>query len=240
MRKLTLLIALCCWMMHGIAQDAPQKPLRVGMGLLGAAYSGDLAQGEEAFTRFYPGIGVSLQFVNEKLISPQLNTGFGKFVAQDRDLAAVEGVQPNTFVATNFFFVDFRLRARFLREKAVVPYLSAGIGLLGYTPKDMNGNNLVDNVGTRAEGEIFGSLTAGFPLSLGTEIYLNHLLSVGMEYTFRPTGSDYLDNVGMLGTKAGKDKIHSVLLSMYFTIDPGGTLQPRTKSSSGMRGRDRR
>jgi hypothetical protein len=206
------------------------------MGLMGAGYRGDLAVGEQAYHRFYPGLGISLQFLSEKLISPQLNTGFGKFVAQDRDLPAVEGVQPNTFVSTPFFFVDFRLKARFLRARRCVPYLSAGIGMLGYTPKDVNGNNLLDNVSTREEGEIYGSITAGFPLSVGLELRMNRLMALGLEYTFRPTGSDYLDNVGLLGYKEGKDKLHSLMLSLYFTIDPTGTM----REFNPVRGRDRK
>lgn len=235
MRKFCILILICGGFLFSHAQDLPQKPLRVGLGLLGAAYSGDLTTGGESLTRFYPGFGASLQFLNTKLLSPQLNTGFGKFVAQDRDIPAVDGVQPNTFVSTPFFYVDFRLRARFLREKMVVPYLSAGIGLFGYTPKDMNGNNLVDNVATREDEEIYGSLTAAFPLSLGLEINMSHVVSVGLEYTFRPTGTDYLDNISMLGLRDGKDKLHSLMLSIYFTIDPERTINP-----NDMRGRDRR
>lgn len=235
MRNLAISFIILASALTAFGQAPIQKPLRVGVGLLGSTYAGDLSTNGKTFTRFYPGMGFSLQFASDKLLHPQLNTGFGKFVAQDRDIPAVDGVQPNTYVETPFFYVDFRLRARFLRERMIVPFASVGLGLLGYTPKDQEGINLLDNIGSRKEEEVYGSISAGFPLSLGTEIRLSHFVSLALEYTFRPTTSDYLDNVGLLGARDGKDKIHSLLLSIFFTIDPERTINP-----NNMRGRDRR
>jgi hypothetical protein len=217
-----------------MAQTAEQKPLKLGLGLMGASYVGDLNTNGQALHRFHPGVNISLQFDSEKLIAPQLNTGFGKFVAQDRDLIGSEGAEPNTFVETPFFFVDFRLRARFLRETSFNPYFSLGVGLLGYTPKDEDGNNLLDNISTRAEGETYGSISAGFPFSLGFEVQLSPLVGIGLEYTYRFTTSDYLDNISQLGLRDGNDRLQSLLLSVYFTFDPNRSI------NNGIRGKDRR
>ena len=211
-----------------------QKPLRIGVGLFGLAYSGDLTENGDALHRFYPGANISLQFATPKLISPQLNAGFGRFVTQDRDIPAVEGLQPNTFVDTRIFYVDFRLKARFLRESWFHPYASLGIGLLGFTPRDAEGRNLLDNINTRAEGETYGTITASFPLSVGMEIEMSHLLMLGLEYTFRPTTSDYLDNISALGPASGNDRLQAILLSLYFTFDPD-----RPVNTRDLRGKDR-
>ena len=121
------------------APSGPNSPRRsrcvLGLGLMGASYIGDLNSQGGSWERFSAGANLSLQFASDHLLSPQLNAGFGKFLAQDRDIAAVDGVQPNTFVQTTFFAVDLRLKARFLRQAAVHPYLSAGIGLVGFTPR---------------------------------------------------------------------------------------------------------
>ncbi|MEM7040125.1 MAG: hypothetical protein AAF570_24350, partial [Bacteroidota bacterium] len=159
-RKIGLTFLLCLLgMTLAMAQGSEQKPLRLGIGLLGASYVGDLNTGDDPVVRFHPGVSISLQFAGDKLLSPQLNTGFSRFVGQDRSLDRVEGVTPNTFVETPFFFVDIRLKARFFRQKNINPYVSAGLGLLGYTPKDQDGNNLLDNIATRNDGETYGSLT---------------------------------------------------------------------------------
>jgi hypothetical protein len=216
-----------------LGQSGPQSPLRLGIGLQGTTYVGDLNSKGGAWERFSPGAALSLQFASQKLLSPQLNAGFGRFVAQDRDLESVEGVMPNTFVQTPFFFVDLRLKARFLREAGIHPYLSVGVGMLGYTPKDQDANNLIDNFATRNEGETYGSMTASFPLSTGLEVQLHPILMVGLEYTYRPTTSDYLDNIGQVGLRDGKDKLQSLLLTLYVTFDPEGL------NAGSLRGRDR-
>lgn len=218
------------------AQEVPgQAPLRLGIGFFGVAFDGDLTVDGEKFYRFNPGFNASLQFASRKLITPQLNAGFGKFVAQNRDIAAVEGVQPNTFVETSFFYVDFRLKLKFFRKKNVNPYGSIGASLLGFTPRDQNDDPLIDNFPTRNEGETYGTITAAFPLSLGLDIHLNPLLGLNLEYTYRPVGNDYLDNIGELGTMEGNDKLHTFLLGMYVTFDPEGVADWRR-----LKGRDRR
>jgi hypothetical protein len=234
MKKLLGLVILLGIVTSLVAQPGPQNPLRLGLGLMGASYVGDLNTSGGAWERFSPGACLSLQFATPKLLSPQLNAGFGSFVAQDRNLVAVDGVQPNTFVQTPFFFVDLRLKARFLREAAFHPYLSAGVGLLGYTPKDVDGNNLIDNYATRKDGETFGSMTAGLPLSAGAELKMGPILMLGLEYTYRITTSDYLDNIGQVGLRAGKDKLQSLLLTLYVTFDPDAA-----KGNGVLRGRDR-
>jgi Outer membrane protein beta-barrel domain len=233
MKKLVTIVLLLLLGLPAWSQPA-QKPLRLGLGLLATSYIGDLNSHGGAWERFSPGASLSLQFDSDHLLSPQLNAGFGKFVSQDRTLQAVDGVQPNTFVQTTFFFVDLRLKARFLREMPVHPYLSAGVGLLGYTPKDADANNLIDNAATRQDGELFGSMTAGLPLSAGLEVRMSPILHLGLEYSYRITSSDYLDNIGLLGMRDGKDKLQSILLSLYITFDPDAA-----KGNGVIRGRDR-
>lgn len=233
MWKWTIALLTCCSLALGV-QAQQQKPLRLGLGLMGAAYQGDLTTDGDAFYRFHPGVNFSLQFASEKLLSPQLNSGFGRFVSQDRDIAAVEGLQPNTYVDTRFFFVEFRLKARFLREKAVHPYLAAGVGLFGFTPRDEKGNPLLDNIATRQASETYGTITAEFPLGLGLEWELSHLIGLSLEYTFRPTASDYLDNISNLGTQAGNDKLHTITMGLFFTFDPDRPVNP-----NDLRGKDR-
>lgn len=234
MKKLSAILVLFLLLAVNLSAQAPApKPLRLGIGLMATGYAGDLTVNSSPFERFSAGASLSLQFASEKLISPQLNGGFGKFSAQDRDIAAVEGIQPNTFVETPFFFVDLRLKARFLRQTSFNPYLSIGIGMLGYTPRDGDGNSLLDNYSTREEGETYGSISANFPLSAGMEIKLSPILLVGLEYTYRATTTDFLDNISALGQADGNDKLHSLLLSLGLTFDPDHLF------ATPLRGRDR-
>ncbi|MFM2375356.1 MAG: hypothetical protein RLZZ165_453 [Bacteroidota bacterium] len=219
MKSWILIVSISLFSATLWAQGEAGKPLRLGVGLLASTYIGDLNANGGAVDRFTSGASLSVQFASERLLSPQLNAGFGRIMAQDRELQAVDGVHPNTFVQTPFFLVDLRLKARFLRESPVHPSLSAGVGFLGYTPEDGDGNNLIDNYSTRRNDETYGSMTASFPLSAGFEVPLNGTLMVGLEYTYRMTASDYLDNVGRLGQRNGNDKLQSILLTLYITFD---------------------
>ena len=124
----------------------------------------------------------------------------------------------NTFVSTSFFYLDFRLKARLFPKKRVNPYASVGIGLFNYTPRDEDRNPLADNFESRVEGEEYSSITGAIPLSPGVDVRLNSLLTIGAEYSYRVVFSDYLDNIGQLGTKKGNDALHSFLVTLYFTF----------------------
>lgn len=211
------------------------KPLRIGLGLMGAAYAGDINYGGEQFFRFYPGFDLSFEFHGDALIKPQLRAGYGKFVAQNRKLEAVPGYRVSKFVETSFFFIDFRLKARFLRKTAFNPYLSAGIGMLSYTPRDAEGHALADNFESRLEEEQYGSMTAAFPLSVGIDVRFSPILSLGFDFTHKPTTSDYLDNLGKLGTKEGNDKLNTFSLILFVTFDPENPILRRN-----LRTRERR
>lgn len=224
MRKWIALIPLLFCIVLMKAQDSPAPPaapsaLRLGIGLFMVTPQGDLSHGE-ANVRLTSGANLSLQFASSKLISPQINAGFGRVVSQDRDIPAVEGVQPNKFAETPFFYVDFRLRAKFLREKVVNPYFGLGIGMLNFSPRDADGNALIDNTDTRADGETYGNMTVSFPITVGSEVRLSEIVRLSAEYVFRPTGSDYLDNVGLLGQVKGKDKLHQVQVALLITLKP--------------------
>lgn len=196
------------------------KPLRIGLGLMGAGYAGDLNYKGEQFYRFYPGFNLSFEFHGKALIKPQLQAGYGKFVSQNRSLEPIQGYRVSKYVETSFFFLDFRLKARFFRKTAFNPYLSAGIGMLNYTPRDAQGNALADNFESRLEEEQYSSMTATFPLSVGIDLRFSPILSVGFDFTHKPTTTDYLDNLGKLGLKNGNDRLNTFTLFLLVTFDP--------------------
>ena len=211
-----ILALFCCFSWS----QAQRKPLKMGIGLLGAAYMGDMNQNGSELYKFYPGINTSFEFASHRRVVPQLAAGYGRFVAQNRDLGVVDGVRLNSFVSTTFFFADLRIKYRFRKDRKVIPYLSAGVGLLNYTPEDIDGNGLSENISTRSEGEVYNSITASLPLTVGCEFKFSPLLSVSAEVTHRRSGSDYLDNIGVLGTRKGKDHLNTAALTLHLTFDP--------------------
>ena len=200
--------------------NAQRKPLRMGLGMIGTAYQGDLNVDGTEFYRFYPGAHLTFEFASHKRLTTSLCGGYGRMVAQDRDLQPVDGIQPNIFASTNYFYADFRLKFRFRRDRKLIPYVSVGGGFLNYTPRDAEGNALADNFSTRKDGEEYGSITATLPLSAGIEYNFSKLLAVSVEYTHRRTTTDYLDNIGELGLREGKDHLNTLSLNIHITFDP--------------------
>ena len=221
---LCMLLLSCLWPSSVMSQEAPPA-LRIGFGYTGNAYRGDLTQESSAMWRAEPGANLSVNLDNLKKLRLQFNLGFGGFTEQaDEPLPmAPEGIAPNEFVRTTFYYTDLRLQYRLFPDHAVTPYLSAGVGLFSFQPRDAAGNFLGENIFSRLPEEEYLTLIGSFPLSAGVEWKLNPILGIGLEYTYRLTGSDYLDNIGQLGTAPGADQLHVAQIKVMFSIGQGNT-----------------
>ncbi|MDX2284624.1 MAG: LysM peptidoglycan-binding domain-containing protein [Bacteroidia bacterium] len=214
-------------LLTALALDAQQPaPLTVGAAWTGASYTGDLTRDPEGLSRWRPGGELSLYFEKQRPVFLQLNAGFGAFQEQadGSELAAAEQAVPNSYVQTDFFYTDLRLRVRLLhRRSALYPVLSAGAGLLFFTPRDQAGNFLGENFLTRLEDETYSTTVASLPLGAGLRLRISQHATLGAEYTLRLTATDYLDNIGALGLRAGPDQLHSMSMGLYFQIgEPAG------------------
>lgn len=197
------------------------RNLYLGIGLSGHSYVGDLTEPNLKLQRFQPGGHISLLFANSRRLRPQINIGLGSIIEQldegNLEISSID-VSPNTFVETSIFHTEFQLNVHVLKQGFFQPYFAGGAGIVFYQPKDEHGNALGDNPFTREEGEIYS--TAGFylPLTAGFILKLGSKLSLSASYTFRPTTTDYLDNISFLGKRAGNDRLHSFQISIFFNL----------------------
>jgi hypothetical protein len=196
------------------AQFVPH--FQLGVGATGVLYTGDLSSTEEWYHRVYPGMNVSLQLDNPRRISTQLNLGFGRNVMQDREYPFVEERLPNTFASTTYFYSTFLLKMRFLRRHRVRPHIAAGAGLLLFQPKGVNGQSLTNNPALRAPSEEYTTASGLAPLNVGADFRINEFFSVGFDLTYNVLFTDYFDNIGQLGVRAGNDNLTAVQISLLF------------------------
>lgn len=190
---------------------------QVGVSPTALIYAGDLTPSDERLHRVSAGFNASLQFDLPKLFTPQLNIGVARLRAQDRTLGPADGVQPNTFVSTRLIHASFVLRLRLMRRSRFRPHAGVGIGLLSYRPQDEIGENLADQPNTRAPGEEYGGITGVLPLNVGCTYKINDLFAVGFDYTRQVVFTDYLDNIGALGTDNRNDRLHELRFTVYFS-----------------------
>ncbi|MEL6649858.1 MAG: outer membrane beta-barrel protein, partial [Bacteroidota bacterium] len=208
-----LLLPLSLW-------GQSQRQVKVGFGLDGISYIGDLSDPNQKIHRIYPGANLSIQLEGPKRLKLQLNGGFGKFSEQYDDVrpSNTPGVRVNTFVETSFFYGDLRLKYRFPISQHFHPFLTAGAGVLSFTPRDQEGRFLNDALFTREPDEDYSTIVPQIPFGAGVQARINPAVSISLEYLFRFTPTDYLDNIGRLGTREGDDFLHGLQLSMYITL----------------------
>ena len=200
------------------AQEA--KPLKIGLAFSANSYMGDLLESPNKSIRVYPGMNINIQFQGKKSLQLQANLGFGRLVEQwdsPIPLEAPDGIIPNDYVSTGFSYAELHLLYIFGKKK-LTPFAGLGLGLLQFAPKDAAGNFLSDAFFSRTENEDFSSLTVSMPIKAGLEYRIQHEFSLFCTYTYRFTGTDYLDNLGVLGGRKGNDGIHQLLLGISLLL----------------------
>ena len=58
-----------------------------------------------------------------------------------------------------------------------------------------------------------------FPLTAGLELQLSTAINVQIAYSLKTLGTDYLDNIGNLGSKIGNDQLHVLRLGLGFRFE---------------------
>lgn len=220
---------LCLFFVPCLLFGQAERQVKVGFGLDGISYIGDLSDPDQVIHRIYPGANLSIQLEGPKRLKIQLNGGFGKFSEQYDGVKpnASPGVIVNTFVETSFYYGDIRLKYRFPISKHFHPFLTAGAGVLSFTPRDQEGRFLNDALFTREPDENYSTIVPQIPVGAGIQARINPAVSISLEYLFRYTPTDYLDNIGRLGTRPGHDYLHGLQLSMYITLStPPPSTQP--------------
>ena len=211
------LIALALLLpVSAFAQGSPK--IQIGLGPSANFFYGDLQREDERIHRPYAGMNLALQFNSPRLISPQLNVGFGSYRTQDRAFEVDRNdVEPNTFASSNYFYLDFMLRIRPLQRRLFRPHAGVGIGIFAFNPKSVTGEELVNRLETRLPGEEYNTTTGTLPLNIGFTWAINDLVAFGMDYYRHVVFSDYLDNVGELGARSGNDGMNSIQMMVYLT-----------------------
>lgn len=232
MRLAVFMLLMSSWLFSRAQEKDAPSPLQIGVGMTANTYFGDLNFQTNAGYRAYPGINFSLQFDRQKPFNLLLNTGFARFLDQNGDFSQLrEGeYQPNVFVETSFFYLDFRLKYFFFPRNSIRPFLAAGLGFLSFNPEDIEGNFLIENIFTRLpEEDSYLSLVAQFPLQAGVQLKINPNLSIGLSAVYRFVSSDYLDNISLLGPRPGNDALLAGQAELLFSLgeNPDKKVKPR-------------
>ena len=228
-----LLIFFACLFISSsvCAQKFLEKRAALALSASANAYRGDLGDGYEKWTSsfylsyFFKHLGGTPQ----RRLHSSLHAGFGTLTGQaashhNPDIIT-PSPSPNRFFNTRFFSVNYGLQYDFVRRGPFTAYLSQGFGIIRFNPQDQFGNDLQDDLQTRAPNESYANVAIIFPTQLGMVFSFPNEFGVGIRAGFTNPLIDYLDNIAHLGTKDGNDNILSVSFSFYAPLGKKSALK---------------
>ena len=206
----------------------------LSLGFTATGYVGDLnfdrsAGGSVTQFALHPGFDLSFRKDAAKPLLPVFRLGYGKYSAQSDGIDPVsyefEGttslITPNSYAESVLIYGEIGLRfSPFPKSLRLKPYLEAGIGGQSFFPRAQDGILLFRKRSTRAPDELeYGSFMLYFPISGGIDFQSSTTINLQVGYTLKTLGTDYLDNIGNLGSKIGNDQLHVFRLGFGFRFE---------------------
>jgi hypothetical protein len=191
------------------------KYLELGVGP--CAYKGDLSN---SYSKYTSSFQLGVLFKNDKRVNGHFGLMIGSITGQNPKLSfpidtTVATPTPNKYFKTTLFSVNYDLMVKLIKKKNFTLYISQGIGILRFNPKDGDNKNLADQFNTRADNETFNNFTIMLPTSIGAMYTFKNNFGAGLQMGWLNSQSDYLDNISMWGTRKRKDNVFSCKFSFY-------------------------
>lgn len=213
----TLLTLFICWLgyLPAFAQKAqdnqtttqPATMLALGTSMI--AYGGELSN-YASFSAMFHG---RLVQTRNRWLNPAVELGWGKLAGNNVRYVAEAGT-PNRSFNTSFFQLTAHAQLNIIKKPYQRLYISQGVGLMRFNPKDDRDNSLLDQPDTRAPEETYGNFTLLLPTAIGGTYHFPNHLGIGMEVGLMNTRTDYLDNISQLGNAGQKDNVLRIQFSV--------------------------
>lgn len=194
-----LILALCCLPVMASAQNF-YGSVRVGM----ANYQGDLKAKSISFSQSKLLVSLGARYDFTERITARTYFSFAGLQADDKNGNAIMQARNLSFRTK---ILDFELGAQYnifsFNEKWWTPYIYAGIGVFRYKPYalDTSGSKVyLQPLSTEGQGFVPGVknyklMQFSIPFGIGAEYAFNEDMRLGIEFGYRKTFTDYLDDV---------------------------------------------
>ncbi|QHT67177.1 hypothetical protein GXP67_11235 [Rhodocytophaga rosea] len=202
---------------HAQSSEAKKVSRFLEIGVSANAYRGDLGIKNPKWSSAFQA-GLKLNF--KKRFNSHFNVAIGSVTGQNPDYR-FEGTDatpatPNLFFKTNFVAANYDLQVHLLKYKGIMVYVSQGIGLIRYEPKDAENQSLGDNFESRVANETYGNVSLLLPTQAGVNYIFNNGYGVGLQAGRLNLQTDYLDNISQWGNRKKKD--NALLFRFSFMI----------------------
>jgi hypothetical protein len=197
-----------------LAQDSlslkpvPKVTRFLELGISANGYKGDLSG---SYQKWNPAFQAGLKLNFKKRINSHFNLGIGSVSGENLTYSVVSESgstpTPNTFFKTNFITVNYDLQLHLLKYHGLMVYVSQGLGIIRYEPKDAQNNKLLANFSTRASNELYSNVSVVLPTQLGINYIFSNGYGIGFQAGWLNLQNDYIDNVSLWGSRQKKDNI---------------------------------
>jgi hypothetical protein len=178
------------------------------VGVSANAYRGDLAM---KYQKWSSAFHVGLKLNHKKRVNSHFNISAGTVTGQNLEYVyagASEGkTTPNRFFTTNFFTFNYDLQINLIKRKNWIVYVSQGIGLIRYKPKDDQDASLQSQFQTRAANETYSNVSLMLPTQAGVMYVFDNGYGAGLQTGWMNTQTDYIDNISQWGNRQKKDNV---------------------------------
>ena len=193
-------------------KDNKSSKISVLAGAGTANYFGDLLQYNRFFSQpgFAVSAGASYSVTNQ--LSVRIDVAFLQVKAADRNNKGTQYKERNLSFKSNIF--DVSAAAEFnvlnMNKYPFSPYISAGVGVMFFNPyaNDLSGKKqYLRELGTEGQGlagypGIYRKTAAIFPAGFGFKYAAGKKVIIQLEFNYRFTTTDYLDDVSTSGYPA--------------------------------------
>ena len=185
----------------------------IELGASPISYKGDLSQG---YQKWGSGFHIGIKRNNKKRMNGHFNVMIGSVSGQNVNYSYPASTAiPNQFFKARLFTLNYDLQYNIIKKDRFIFYISQGIGLMRFSPKDEDNVNLADKFNTRAKDESFNNISFMLPHYIGIIYFLKNYYGVGFQIGRLTPTTDYLDNISQLSTYKKPDNILSVKFTVY-------------------------
>ncbi len=202
LRRITLLLALIPLLAHS---QTLRKDVEIGAMLGAMNYIGDLNSQSAAGKMNIAGSAL-LRYDFHSRWAVQFGFAYGNIEGGNPDAIEKRNLSFRSHIiegslTVQFNFVPYQTGAY---AKRFTPYMFAGIGVFGFNPKTLYNGNWYELQPLCTEGQglsqypdrkPYSLIQLSVPFGLGFKCRIGRYFTIGAEYGFRKTWTDYLDDV---------------------------------------------
>jgi hypothetical protein len=212
--SLYIAVILCFSSCFVLAQQA-EKLIHIGTSA--NAYKGDL---NDAYQKWTSSLHLGLKLNHSKTINGHLAVSLGNVSGQNPNFvpSTDQRGNPENFFNTRLFTFQYDLQVNLLRWKNLTVYVSQGVGMTRFDPRNQFNESLVEAFHTRAPNEGYNQVAVILPSQIGLIYLFDNGFGVGLQAGYLNTQTDYIDNISQLGNKEGNDNILMYKFQFYIPV----------------------